>query len=155
MSSYYVSKRDGWLVAVIWGASALATAALAPVLWVARFEPLAWLGGVAGAVGMGLGPWILYGTGYVFESDHLLVRSGPFRWRIPFSEISFVEPSANPLSSPACSLDRLLIQYGPRQILVSPADRLGFLSRLAGLCPQLLLEGERLTPRATRERHPA
>jgi hypothetical protein len=57
---------------------------------------------------------------------------------------SGVERSSNPLSSPACSLDRLLIQYGKRQIMVSPAERAEFPSRLAALSPQLHLAGERL-----------
>jgi len=141
---YYVSKRDGWLVAVIWGSVALGLTALLPALYAARSEPLGVLALLAACAGLGIGPWVLYGTGYRFEPDMLLVHCGPFRWRIPFAEISRVEPSRNPLSSPACSLDRLLIQYGSRQIMVSPADRAGFLSRLAAVCPQLRLAGERL-----------
>jgi len=140
---YYVSKRDGWLIAVIWGATALGLAALLPALHSVR-EPLGRLGFLALCAGLGLGPWVLYATGYAFEPATLLIRSGPFRWRISFAEISRVEPSRNPLSSPACSLDRLLIQYGKRQVMVSPADRAGFLSRLAAVCPQLRLAGERL-----------
>lgn len=140
----FVSKRDDWLVAVIWIASAVGVVALVPVVWAARCEPRLLLGVGPGLLALGLGPWVLYGTAYTFAGEQLLIRSGPFRWRIPFAEIVGVEPSSNPLSSPACSLDRLLIQYGKRRIMVSPLDRAGFLSRLATLCPQLRLEGERL-----------
>jgi hypothetical protein len=66
------------------------------------------------------------------------------RWRIRYAEISRVEPSASPLSSPACSLDRLLIEYGQRRILVSPLDRAVFVRSLGALCPQLHLDGDRL-----------
>jgi hypothetical protein len=144
---YFVSKRDGWLVAVIWVASAVGLAALMPALWVARSEPIALLGVAAGLAGVGLGPWLLYGTDYAFEGDQLLIRGGPFRWRVPLARIWCVEATHNPLSSPACSLERLLIRYGERKIMISPADRAGFLSRLAVLCPHLRLDGQRLSAR--------
>jgi hypothetical protein len=144
LADYYVSKRDGWLVAVIWGATALGLAALLPALHAVRSEPLGRLGLLAMCAGLGFGPWVLYATGYTFEPAALLIRCGLFRWRLPFAEISHVEPSRNPLSSPACSLDRLLIQYGKRKIMISPADRARFLRRLAAVCPHLRLVGERL-----------
>lgn len=49
-------------------------------------------------------------------------------------EISEVRPTHNPLSSPALSLDRLHVQYGPgflKAVMISPADREGFLEDLA------------------------
>jgi Bacterial PH domain len=144
LADYYVSKRDGWLVAVIWGATALGLAALLPALNAARSEPLARLGLLAMCAGLGIGPWVLYRTGYAFEHATLRISCGLFRWRVPFAEISRVEPSRNPLSSPACSLDRFVIQYGKREIMISPADREGFLRRLAAVCPHLRLVGERL-----------
>jgi len=144
LADYYVSKRDGWLVAVIWGATAVGLAALLPALHAVRSEPFGGLGFLALCAALGFGPWVLHATGYTFEPTSLLIRSGPFRWRVAFVEISSVEPSRNPLSSPACSLDRLLIQYGKRQIMISPANRAGFLRGLAAVCPHLRLAGERL-----------
>jgi hypothetical protein len=140
----FVSKRDTWLVSVIWASVAVGGAALLPAVWAARCEPVALVASLVGCIGLALGPWVLYGTRYTFERDRLRIRCGPFRWRVPCPEITRVEPSTNPLSSPACSLDRLLIQYGAGQILVSPLDRAGFLRQLAALCPQLRLDGERL-----------
>jgi hypothetical protein len=142
----YVSKRDGWLVGVIWTGAAVTVLALASTLSFARADPLALriLIGLGMLAAAGLGPWILYGTDYTLQREHLLVRSGPFRWRIRYAEISRVEPSASPRSSPACSLDRLLIQYGQRRILVSPLDCAAFVRRLGGLCPQLHIDGDRL-----------
>lgn len=72
--------------------------------------------------------WIIIGIRYTVDSDCLRIQAGPFRWRISLEDIVSVERSVSPLSSPAGSLDRLLIRYGKnRRILVSPADRRGFL----------------------------
>lgn len=61
----------------------------------------------------------------------LLVRSGPFRWRIAIDGIESIRPSRSPLSSPALSLDRLEITYGGgRRLLISPEDREGFLEAI-------------------------
>ena len=145
-TDYFVSKRDRWLVGVIWTSVLVGIAALTPALFAVCSQPLTLAVIVAGILALGFGPWVLYATGYAFERDILSVRGGPFRWRVPFAEIQLVKPSNNPLSSPACSLDRLLIEYGNRKIMVSPLDRLGFLSRLAAACPHLQRSGERLAP---------
>ncbi len=78
--------------------------------------------------------WIFRTTYYVIEGSELLVRSGPFRWRVTISEIDDILPTRNPLSSPALSLDRLKISYSNgRSIMISPADREGFLKAIEGL----------------------
>ncbi len=143
----FVSKRDGWLVGVIWGSVLLGAAALIPAALAVRDQPLTLAALAAGALALGFGPWVLSSTDYTFEPDALAIRGGPFRWRVRYGEIQSVEPSNDPRSSPACSLDRLRIEYGQRWILVSPLDRAGFLSRLAAMCPQLRLEGSRLAAR--------
>lgn len=71
---------------------------------------------------------LLVGTHYTVDRGLLRIVSGPFRWKVPIDQISSVEATRSPLSSPALSLDRLRIRYGNnRRILVSPADREGFL----------------------------
>ena len=71
---------------------------------------------------------LLIGTHYTVDGNTLRVVSGPFRWKVPIDQIQSVEATRSPLSSPALSLDRLRIRYGTnRQIMVSPADRRGFL----------------------------
>jgi hypothetical protein len=79
------------------------------------------------------------------------VRGGPFRWRIPLAAIVSVTPTRNPLSSPACSLDRLRITHrgprGERGLLVSPASKTGFLDALARRCPELSRTTDGLAPR--------
>ncbi|RIK97992.1 MAG: hypothetical protein DCC71_21360 [Proteobacteria bacterium] len=94
--------------------------------------------------------WTLFGTAYRIGDDAILVRSGPFRWRIPLGAIVSVTPTRNPLSSPAVSLDRLRVAYraarGERALMLSPADKAGFLAELAARCPSLRLAGDRLLP---------
>jgi len=144
------SKRDGWLVAVLWFASALLLAGAISVA--VSGSPF----GIALAVFMvasgALGPWALYATAYTITPTELLVRSGPFRWRIALDAIETVVPTRLPLSSPACSLDRLRIAYRgangrPRALLISPEHTPVFLASLAARCPQLANAGDRLVAR--------
>ena len=145
-SSIFQSKRDFWIVALIWLGAAMAIfggfaqfSSDAPV-WL-RIPILVALVALAGLM-----LWILYGTNYAFTEDLLLVVCGPFRYRVPLSEIESVRPSRNLLSSPACSLDRVLIEWrgGRRRILISPVAKQDFLQQLDERCPRLRLEGDRL-----------
>ena len=65
---------------------------------------------------------------------------------VPLGEIESVTPSRNPLSSPACSLDRLHVRYrgSKRGVLISPDDKAGFLHELVMRCPDLRLSGGRV-----------
>ena len=74
--------------------------------------------------------WLLRSTYYEIDGDDLRVVCGPFRKRIPVGDIASVEPSRSVWSSPALSLDRLRIRYGDKSILVSPADKRGFIDAL-------------------------
>ncbi len=125
------SKVDWWIRALLVGAilgEALAcgTAAIEndnPVMttWII-------LASIAVA---GLIVWIMLGTWYSVDRGVLKVVCGPIRWRVPLDEIKSVERTRSPLSSPALSLDRLLIRYGKRRrIMVSPDDKDGFLTAI-------------------------
>ena len=85
---------------------------------------------IAALVIVGLLGSMLIGTHYTVDGNTLRIACGPFRWKVPVDAIESVEPTRNPLSSPALSLDRLRIQYGKRRILVSPADKAGFLKAI-------------------------
>jgi len=136
----FVSRRDAWLVAVLWLAS-LVDFGVAAWLWLsvdgapAFVAPLLVL---AGAFQL----QVLYATDYSLEGDTLRIRASFFRWSVPLAAIDFVEPTRNPLSSPACSLDRLLIHYGEKRIMISPLDKAGFLRALAQRASQLEILGE-------------
>jgi hypothetical protein len=63
-------------------------------------------------------------TRYTLDSKLLIAQSGPFKWRVPISDITSITPTNNPLSSPALSLDRLRIDYGRSEtIMISPRDK--------------------------------
>jgi len=80
---------------------------------------------------LGLFAWIYFSTRYTITGDFLTVKSGPFSWIIPIEDISSVEPTRNGLSSPALSLDRLLIRYGrSAELMISPKDKAGFMTEL-------------------------
>ncbi len=71
---------------------------------------------------------------YGISDDELIVRFGLMRSRVPLAKINLVEPTANPLSAPALSLDRLEIRWGEglfQATMISPADKDGFLTLLA------------------------
>lgn len=96
------------------------------------------MGGLGAAIALlsllaafGLMAWFLVSTFYQVEGEVLVIRCGPFRWRIPLAEIKSVRNSRSVVSSPALSLRRLQIDYGVGEsILVSPADAAGFVKAL-------------------------
>jgi hypothetical protein len=143
--AYFPSKRDAWLSIVLWVAAAACV--LAGLILTRMDAPVAVFIVLCGAAGLIL--WILYGTHYRFSGETLDIRSGPFRFAVPLDEVVSVEPSRNPDSGPACSLDRFLIRYGHRQILVSPEDRAAFLDALAARGSQLVRDGDRIVKRAS------
>jgi Bacterial PH domain len=130
VSERFVSKRDAWIVAVLWTAS-LVDFGVAAKLWRGDGVAPAFVAPLLLAAGL-FQLHVLYATDYTVEGDTLLVRASLFRWRISLAAIESIEPTRNPLSSPACSLDRLLIrQGGGRRVMVSPADKEGFLRAIA------------------------
>lgn len=74
---------------------------------------------------------ILVGTHYTVDQTTLKIVSGPIRFHVSLDDINSVKATRNPLSSPALSLDRLMINYGKnRKVMVSPADKRGFLKAI-------------------------
>jgi hypothetical protein len=143
--SWYRSKVDWW-VALLLGLLPLVsvTAGLALLLGGKSSEWPWALAGILLVVVIYLG--LVFPMRYGLDDTQLLVRFGLCRQRIPLADISEVYPTHNPLSSPALSLDRLHVQFGPGLtmfVMISPADRdrsLDELARKAGL----RREGDRL-----------
>lgn len=131
MATVYKSKIDAWLAAILAFAITISLFAGATVLsaggqW--------WVAVVVVSLGVGLPLWVLFGTSYRFESGQLHVRSGPFKWHVPVASITGITPTRNPLSSPALSLDRLRIEYGPRKaIMISPRNKDIFLKDIEAM----------------------
>lgn len=145
-AAVYPSKADTWLVVVLW--ASIVVLVLSPVIfWIEPGPPAARLGMTLLFLGTaGLVLWVLRGTRYELYADRLVVRSGPFRWRIPLAAIQEVRPSRSPLSGPALSLDRLLIRYqGSRLgVMISPEREEAFLQDLASRAPHLEVRGDRV-----------
>ncbi len=132
----YPSKVDPWLVIVL--TLSLGAALAGAVLAGLEAGPMR----VAQAIAImtaviGLVVWVLLQTDYTLDGRELVIRSGPFRWRIPVGDITGIEtPEQQGIllrarSGPALSLDRITIRYGKgRRITISPADRKTFLADL-------------------------
>ena len=127
----FPSKIDAWLVVVLVISVGAVIAGFVGVM-VADEDPfiMLFMGAVMLLVVM-LIVSLLFRTYYSVEGETLRIVSGPFRWRVPIAEIESLEPTRNPLSSPALSLDRLRIRYsGRKSIMVSPADKQRFAKAL-------------------------
>ena len=130
---YFPSKRDWWLGLLIWGLTVLAAV---PALLKPGKGQLIIMIAVILFVG-----WIWFGTGYEISENELKISCGPFRQRIPLHEIREIKRTRSPLSSPACSLDRMEIKYGKsKRVMISPVDKEGFIKMLIGKSPQILLD---------------
>jgi membrane protein YdbS with pleckstrin-like domain len=125
----FVSKVDGWMIPVM-------VVTVAGMIWAlisVMITATPWSVRIAVAVVTLFVLLLLFSiftrTHYTIAHGELRVVSGPFRRTVPLAEITSIEPSRNPLSSPALSLDRLKVSYGDNKyILISPADKTGFLS---------------------------
>lgn len=127
MHTVFRSKLDTWLVAVVLLSALPAFAAMLTALRAGEN----WLPHAAVGVAVLLLPvGLLLPTRYTVADGEVAVRCGPLRWRIPVRDITRIVPSRSLVSSPALSLDRLKIEYGPRHqaLLVSPADPAGFIA---------------------------
>jgi Bacterial PH domain len=124
------SKIDGWLAALLVGAAIIQ---IVVAIWIVRLGiPGCWaIAAILMAV-VGLILWMLFQTVYRLGDDMLRIRCGPFSIQIPLASITAVTATRNPLSSPALSLDRLMITYGRGQsCMISPHDKAAFLAELA------------------------
>ncbi|WP_376695529.1 PH domain-containing protein [Wenzhouxiangella sp. EGI_FJ10305] len=130
MQKIYKSHIDTWLLAALLAAMGLALLAALEVIVVADRSAW-WIAPIAAVLGVGLPFWLLVDTKYRLDEKELRISSGPFRWRVLLSTIQSVEPSANPIASPALSLKRIRIDYGAGQtVYISPRDREAFIKEL-------------------------
>lgn len=130
MTTVHPSKRDAWLVAVLIPASAVSLYAALSVLVIGA-PAVAVIAVPIVVTGVGMPLWILCWTRYTLGAGELLVRSGPFRWRIAVVDIERVLPVSSAISSPALSLDRLRIDYdGGKSLMISPRNKQQFLDEI-------------------------
>lgn len=127
----FESRRDGWLIVVLVATVAGLLLAGWSGLRDANGDIERWIVATASLLAAGLIVWLERATYYLVGGSELRIVSGPFRWRIPLSEIDSVRPSRALWSSPALSLDRLRIDYaGKRWVLVSPQESQAFIAAL-------------------------
>lgn len=86
--------------------------------------------------------WLIFSISYVFQENHLLVKAGPLRKRILYSEISSIRPTKDILTGYRIlsSIDALAISYQSGlmgEIKISPRDKDVFLAELAMRVPKL------------------
>lgn len=127
----FKSRIDRWIYAVL-VLSLVVDVALLAIVVVVVPDPvvvtLVVIGLLATAALIGS---ILMSTHYTVDKEFLRIVSGPFRFRVRLDDIHSVKATRNPLSSPALSMDRLMIRYGKnRRVMVSPNDRRGFLKAI-------------------------
>lgn len=86
--------------------------------------------------------WYLYrSTHYTFGVHELRVQCGPFRISIPYDDVRRAAPSGSIMSGYAMSLQRIEVEYGRvDSVLISPADRAGFLDELSRRAPHADIE---------------
>lgn len=103
----------------------------------------AWLVWIPGIVVIALLVWIIEGTWYRLDEDHLVCRSGPFTERIPYNRIKSIKACTNYASSMATSRHRLEIrQHNKSYVMgttyISPKDQDAFLLDLKAKCRNLI-----------------
>jgi membrane protein YdbS with pleckstrin-like domain len=128
MGIRFKSKVDAWIGIVLAGCALLSAASA--VIVFRSGVPLV-LVAVIVTAGTALPVSLLLRTDYTVENAVLIVRTGLFRWRIPLTDIASIGSTRNPMSSPALSLDRLLIERRTgSDLMISPLDKKGFLQEL-------------------------
>jgi hypothetical protein len=133
MIKVYRSKVDAWLGIIL----CVVPIPLAFIIWKLFHESVHGKWFVVLPIffiGICLPISLLVSTIYTISEKSLLIRSSLFKWEIPLKEISAIEPTNDPLSSPALSLDRLRIEYGQgKSIMISPLDKAEFIRDLQSI----------------------
>ncbi len=137
----FASKTDWWMpvmIAIVIGSAPIAIwlsspkglpRQVVPVLAVSLLFPV------------GLLVWMWVTTIYVISGNELRIACGPMKMTVPIDSISRIRSSHSVVSSPALSLSRLAIQYGRfQEVLISPADRQGFIRAIVERVPHVVLE---------------
>jgi hypothetical protein len=123
------SKIDLWLLIVLMTGVAACLWGMA-VVWDSA-PSLLWPLMALLAVGILIPLWVLVSLRYFLSDETLRIRCGPFKWLVPIRSIHAISRTNNLTSSPALSLDRLLVEYGDDQrIIISPEPREEFLRQL-------------------------
>ncbi|MGL4624894.1 MAG: PH domain-containing protein [Culicoidibacterales bacterium] len=127
---YVKSKIDWWMHIIFVLINVSITSGIVVVLE----SDMKWLLVVLGG-GITMVNWIYFQTEYILEATQLIIRSGPFRERIAYTDIASARLTENWLSSMALSVERIEIRqknknYIMGTTLISPKNREVFLREL-------------------------
>ncbi|RUO24433.1 hypothetical protein CWE09_11255 [Aliidiomarina minuta] len=127
LDKIHSSRVDNWFLLLV-VAVAIFSLLAATLL---SLRGLSLLGLILLLLGAVLPMWVVMSTRYHITEEDLLVRAGPFRWRLALSSISKIEPCHNGVIAPALSRERIKITYqGSNSLMVSPSDRYSFIMDL-------------------------
>ena len=89
--------------------------------------------------------WANFSATYIFEKDYLVIKSGPFRYRIPYKNITKVSPTTAIFSGHKALSSRDALEifnkttfYG--SIKISPKRKKEFMTELIKRCPSLQIQ---------------
>jgi len=147
----YPSKVDWWLWLILIGAALLTVGSGISLLLTGKtWEMVMGIGMLCMSLWMVWVPRSTYYKIIPMEKEELFITCGGISsYHIPLDSIIEVFPTNNPLSSPACSIDRLEIKYRSRSlpllygeshitmVLISPLDKDSFLQHLVEATPAL------------------
>jgi hypothetical protein len=81
---------------------------------------------------------LLFGMRYEISEQFLIIKIGPISYgKIKLEDITSVERSYNPLSSPASSIKRLYIKAKGKDVLISPSNEKEFVRLLQTRNPNI------------------
>ncbi|MED3553263.1 PH domain-containing protein [Cytobacillus praedii] len=86
--------------------------------------------------------WISFSISYSFQENHLLVKTGPFKKRVQYIEITSIRPTKDIFTGYRIlsSMDAIAISYRSGlmgEIKISPKDKEAFLSELRARVPAM------------------
>ncbi len=145
MNKVYKSKKDQWLVWITWFSNIVIIFSVVYLFFIEGITTYSLVYGISMILVVLFLYYLLNLTYYVIKDSELLVRSFFFKWTIEINTIEKIFPTNNMLSSPALSLDRLMIIYGDgKEIMISPENKNEFLNDIATQNPDLKFEGQTL-----------
>ncbi|PYZ96763.1 hypothetical protein CR205_13830 [Alteribacter lacisalsi] len=137
------SRIDPITIKVMVGCSVIAGAALfLPLLMPDSTVTQALISAAVFVLSTGILYWVKVSLGYSFQEDHLLVKGGPFRYRIAYVDIKKVSETDEYISGFRMMLAKTGLEIFYRSglwesIKISPEEEDRFLTELKKRCPAL------------------
>lgn len=126
----YHSKIDFWLLLVFVFVIGVSTYSAFTLLNKSNIQQLLFPLTISVVLGILFPLSALLCTYYKITDDKLIIRSSIFSWNIPIEDIRGVREESVLASSPALSMDRIVISYRHSEIAISPRDKEGFMNSL-------------------------